>query len=202
MNTNALFGLTYGLYMLSAKCEGKDNGCIINTAMQVANNPTQLQIAVSRSNYTHYMIDETREFNISVITREADFELFKRFGLQSGREVDKFAGFPSVARSKNGLLYLTEASSAFMSVKVTKTVPLNTHTLFIGELTDADVLSNAAPCTYAFYHSDIKPKPAQKDEPKKGWKCNICGYVYEGEELPADYICPICKHGPEDFTKL
>ena len=159
-------------------------------------------ISVNRGNYTHYMIDETREFNISVITREADFELFKRFGLQSGKTVDKFADFTAVARSKNGLLYLTEASSAFMSVKVTKTVPLSTHTIFIGEMTDADVLSDVAPCTYAYYHSDIKPKPVQKDEPKKGWKCNICGYVYEGEELPADYVCPLCKHGPEDFTKL
>lgn len=201
MNTNALFNLTYGLYLLSAKCEGKDNGCIINTAMQVANNPTQIMVSVNRSNYTHYMIDETREFNISVITKEADFELFKIFGLQSGREFDKFADFSKVERSKNGLLYLTEASSAFMSVKVTKTVPLSTHTLFIGELTDADVLSNAAPCTYSYYHSDIKPKPAA-EEKKTGWKCNICGYVYEGEELPEDYICPLCKHGPEDFTKI
>ncbi len=201
MNTNALFDLTYGLYMLSAKCDGKDNGCIINTAMQIANNPTQIMVSVSRSNYTHYMIDETREFNLSVITREADFELFKRFGLQSGREVDKFSDFPKVARSKNGLLYLTESSNAFLSVKVTKTVPLSTHTLFIGELKDAEVLSDAASCTYAFYHSDIKPKPGTAEK-KTGWKCNICGYVYEGEELPADYVCPLCKHGPEDFTKL
>lgn len=201
MNTNALFSLSYGLYMLSAKCEGKDNGCIVNTAMQIANNPTQIMVSVSRSNYTHYMIDQTREFNISAITKETDFELFKRFGLQSGKNVDKFADFPHVERSKNGLLYLTTASSAFMSVKVTKTVPLSTHTIFIGELSDAEVLSNAQPCTYAYYHSDIKPKP-EVQQVTKGWKCNICGYVYEGEELPSDFICPLCKHGPEDFTKL
>ncbi len=200
MNTNALFDLTYGLYLLTAKCDGKDNGCIINTAMQVANNPTQLQVAVSRSNHTNYMIDQTREFNISVITKEADFELFKRFGMQSGKTVDKFAEFPSVARSKNGLLYLTGASSAFMSVKVTNVVQLSTHTLFIGTLNDAEVLSDAEPCTYSYYHSDIKPKP---DAAKKtGWKCNICGYVFEGEELPADYVCPLCKHGPEDFSRI
>lgn len=201
MNTNALFGLTYGLYMLSSKYEGKDNACIVNTVMQIANNPTQLMVSVSRSNYTHRIIDETREFNVSVITKQADFELFKRFGLQSGKDVDKFADFSNVKRSKNGLLYLTDASSAFMSVKVTKTVPLSTHTIFIGEMTDADVLSNQEPCTYAYYHSDIKPKP-DAGSPKKGWKCNICGYVYEGETLPEDYTCPLCKHGPEDFTKL
>ena len=201
MNTNALFGLTYGLYMLSSKYEGKDNACIVNTVMQIANNPTQLMVSVSRSNYTHRIIDETREFNVSVITKQADFELFKRFGLQSGKDVDKFADFSNVKRSKNGLLYLTDASSAFMSVKVTKTVPLSTHTIFIGEMTDADVLSNQEPCTYAYYHSDIKPKP-DAGAPKKGWKCNICGYVYEGETLPEDYTCPLCKHGPEDFTKL
>ena len=201
MNTNALFGLSYGLYMLSGKYEGKDNACIVNTVMQIANNPTQLMVSVSRSNFTHRIIDETREFNVSVITKEADFELFKRFGLQSGREVDKFADFPHVERSKNGLLYLTHASSAFMSVKVTKTVPLSTHTIFIGELVDAEVLSKAEPCTYAYYHSDIKPKPGA-EQPKKGWKCNICGYIHEGEDLPADFVCPLCKHGAEDFSKL
>ena len=200
MNTNALFDLTYGLYLLSAKCDGKDNACIINTAMQVANNPTQIQVAVSRSNFTNFMINETREFNISVITKEADFELFRRFGMQSGKTVDKFIGFPDVARSKNGLIYLTKASSAFMSVKVENVVQMSTHTLFIGSLKDAEVLSKAEPCTYSYYQSDIKPKP--DDAKKSGWKCNICGYVYEGEELQSDFVCPLCKHGAEDFTKL
>ena len=201
MNTKALYKLTYGVYLLSAKDGERDNGCIINTAVQVANSPTRISIAVIKSNLTHDLIQATGVFNISAISEDAPYELFKHFGMQSGRDVDKFADFNEVSRSKNGLYYLNKWANAFMSLKVVDSVDLGSHTLFIGELVDGEVLSEKPSCSYAYYQSEIKnsvPKP----EAKKGWRCKICGYVYEGEELPADYICPICKHPAEDFERI
>lgn len=198
MNTKALYNLTYGVYLLSASENGKDNACIINTAVQVANNPTRISIAAIKGNLTHDMILSTGEFNLSAISTDAPFSLFKHFGMQSGRDVDKFAEFTDVARSENGLYYLTKYANSFVSLKVTETLDLGSHTLFIAELVDGEVLSSKPACTYSYYQTTIKnsaPKPAVK----KGWKCTICGHVYEGENLPADYICPLCKHGPEDF---
>ena len=201
MNTKALYKLTYGVYLLSAKDGERDNGCIINTAVQVANSPTRISIAAIKGNLTHDMILKTGAFNLSAISEDAPFELFKHFGMQSGRDVDKFAEFNEVSRSENGLYYLNKWANAFMSLKVEDSVDLGSHTLFIGELVDGEVLSDEPSCSYAYYQSDIKnsvPKP----EVKKGWRCKICGYVYEGEELPADYICPICKHPAEDFERI
>ena len=198
MNPKALYNLTYGVYLLTAMAEGKDNGCIINTAVQVANNPTRISIAAIKGNLTHDMIVETGEFNLSSISTDAPFSLFQHFGMQSGRDVDKFADFADVARGDNGLLYLTKWSNAFLSLKVTESHDLGSHTLFVGELLDGDVLSTGDSCTYSYYQTTIKataPKPAVK----KGWRCKVCGYVYEGDVLPEDYICPICKHGVEDF---
>lgn len=199
MNEKSLYKLTYGLFLLTAHENSKDNGCIINTVTQVANSPTQICISVNKGNLTHDMIVHTRSFNVSAITTSADFELFKHFGMQSGRTVDKFADFPDVARSENGLLYLTRHSNAYFSVKVTMYLDLGSHTLFIGELTNAEVLSEEPSCTYGFYQSDIKPKPVATQ--KTSWTCSVCGYVYEGEEMPDNYICPLCKHGKEDFVK-
>lgn len=198
MNTKALYNLTYGVYLLSAKENGRDNGCMINTAVQVANNPTRISIAVNKGNLTHDMIAAAGEFNLSSISADAPFSLFQHFGMQSGRTADKFAAFPDVRRSENGLLYLTKWANAFLSLKVTESYDLGSHTLFIGELTDGEVLSGEPSCSYSYYQTVIKnsaPKPAVK----KGWKCKVCGYVYEGETLPDNYICPICKHSSEDF---
>ena len=199
MDDKAMYKLTYGLFLLTAKENGKDNGCIINTAIQVANNPTRISIAVLKGNHTHDMILNTGIFNISSITIEANFELFKRFGMQSGRDVDKFADFADINRSGNGLLYLTKSANMYMSCKVTEHFDLGSHTLFIAELTDGVVLSDSPSCTYGYYQSDIKPKP-QAQTAKKSWTCSVCGYVYEGDEVPDDFECPLCHHGKEDFV--
>ena len=200
MNTKATYKLSYGVYLLSAKDGAKDNACIINTAVQVANNPTRISVAVIKGNLTHDMIARTGMFNLSAISEDAEFSLFQRFGMQSGRTADKFEGFDDVSRSENGLYYLTKWANAFMSLKVLEAHDLGSHTLFVGELVDGEVLSDAPSCTYAHYQNVIKksaPKPAAAG--KKGWRCTVCGYIYEGEKLPEDYLCPICKHGPEDF---
>lgn len=198
MNTKALYNLTYGVYLLSANENGKDNACIINTAVQVANNPTRISIAAIKGNLTHDMILSTGRFNLSSITTDAPFSLFQHFGMQSGRSTDKFADFTDVARSENGLFYLTKYANSYLSLKVTDSIDLGSHTLFIAELVDGDVLSSEPCCTYGYYQTHIKntaPKPAAKS----GFKCKICGYVHEGKELPENFLCPLCKHGPEDF---
>lgn len=197
MNPKALFNITYGLYLLTARENGFDNGCIINTAVQVANDPVRISISVIKQNKTCEMIRNTGVFNLSAITTEADFALFQRFGMQSGRNVDKFDGFAGVERSGNGLLYLTGMSSAFLSTQVVQEIDLGTHALFIAEVTDGEVLSDGWGCTYAYYQADIKPKP--QPVKKRSWVCGICGYVYEGDEMPDDFLCPLCNHGKEDF---
>ena len=196
MDPKALFKLTYGLYLLTARENGKDNGCIINTAIQVANEPARVSIAVIKKNLTCDMILNTGIFNVSAIDTRADFGLFQRFGMRTGRETDKFDGFPSAARSGNGLYYLTSFANGYLSAKVTEWHDLGTHMLFIAEVTDGEVLGNEPSVTYGYYQSDIKPKPAQK----KGWVCSVCGYVYEGDEVPDDFECPICHHGKSDFV--
>ena len=200
MDNNALFKLTYGLFLLTSWEGGRDNGCIINTAMQVASNPTRISIAVQKTNLTHDMILRTGICNISSISKTADFELFQRFGMQSGRDTDKLADFNGVSRSENGLIYLTEHSNMYISAKVTERFDLGSHTLFIAEITDAQVLSEEESCSYAYYQSDIKAKPMAKTE-KRSWTCSVCGYVYEGDEIPADFECPLCHHGKEDFVQ-
>jgi len=200
MDNKALYNLTYGLFLLSAGEDGRDNACIVNTVIQAANDPVRLSVASIKGNLTHDMIAKTGRFNVSVITEDAPFELFERFGLQSGRNTDKFAGFEETARSENGLIYLTKWANAFMSAKVTESFDLGSHTLYVGELTDAGVLSSGRPCTYAYYHSNIKKNAAPTG--KKGWKCSVCGYVYEGDELPADFVCPLCRHTAEHFERI
>ena len=202
MNTKALYNLTYGVYFMSAQENGKDNACIINTAVQVANNPTRISIAAIKGNLTHDMILATGKCNLSPLSTDAPFSLFQHFGMQSGRDLDKFADFTDVARSENGLYYLTRYAGAFLSLKITESHDLGSHTLFIGELVDGEVVEKGENCTYGYYQTVIKanaPKPAST---KTGWRCKVCGHVYEGETLPADYICPLCKHGAEDFEKI
>ena len=204
MNPKALFNITYGLYLLSTKANGKDNACIINTAVQVASEPLRISISVNKGNLTHDMILESGRFNVSALTTGTPFALFQRFGMQSGRSADKFDGFENVARAENGILYLTGCANAYLCCKVERTVDLGSHTLFIASVDDMDVLSDAASATYAYYQANIKPKPEEKPAPtgKTVWRCTVCGYIYEGEELPADFVCPWCKHPASDFEKV
>jgi len=200
MDNNALYKLTYGLFLLTARESGKDNGCIINTAMQVASNPTRISFAVQKTNLTHDMVLRSGICNISSISTTADFELFRRFGMQSGRDGDKFAEYTGVDRGENGVLYLTEHSNMYISAKVTEHFDLGSHTLFVAELTDAVVLSEEESCSYAYYQDNIKVQPAEQSA-QRSWTCSICGYVYEGEEVPDGYECPLCHHGKEYFTQ-
>ncbi len=206
MNNKAMYKLSYGLFVLTAKADGKDSGCIINTAIQAASEPNQVSICVNKANFTHDLVMKSREFTVSIISEKADFSLFKRFGFASGRDTDKFAGFEnSVRRGANGLYYVTEGTNAYISVKVEKTEDLGSHTMFVGTITDMDVLSDVPSATYAYYFENIKPKPeavGKTAEGKTVWRCKICGYEYEGEELPEDFICPICKHPASDFEKV
>ena len=197
----ALFKASYGLYVLSAKDGEQDVACIINTFLQItSNSPVRCLISVNKQNYTHEIISKTGKFNLSVLSMETPFELFKRFGYQSGRDVDKFKDFNSFSRSENGLTYLTDFANAFLSFDVLNTVDFDTHTLFTATLTESKILNQTDSMTYDYYHQNVKPKP-QTDK-KTGYRCNICGYVYESETLPADFICPLCKHGAADFVKI
>ncbi|MDD6212290.1 MAG: ferritin family protein [Clostridiales bacterium] len=205
MNKKAMYKLSYGLFVLTAKDGEKDNGCIINTAIQAASAPNQLSICVNKANYTHDMIMKTGMFNVSVISTDADFELFKHFGFQSGKDVDKFENFSGCERSANELYYITKGTNAFISVKVDKTEDLGSHTMFVGEITDMEVLSDSASVTYDYYLNNIKPKPQAVGQTTGGqtiWRCTICGYEYVGEELPEDFVCPLCKHPASDFEKM
>ena len=197
---NAMFKLSYGLFVLTAKDE-RDGGCIINAVNQITDSPKRISIAVNKANATHDMIARTGAFNLSVLTTETQFPLIQRFGFQSSRDADKFADYDFTARSENGLIYVTESSNAFISAKVVQALDYGTHTVFIADVTEAKVLSNAPSLTYAYYFEHVKPKPAALSE-QKGWVCKICGYIYEGDDLPADFICPLCKHGAEDFERL
>ena len=205
MDNKAMYKLSYGLFVLTAKEGNKDNGCIINTAIQAASTPNQMSICVSKENYTHDMIMRTGEFTVSVISQRATFDLFKRFGFQSGKDTDKFADFTECSRGNNGILYVTEGTNAYISVKVNKTEDIGSHTMFIGEITDMEVLSPDLSATYEYYMNYIKPKPQAVGKSEDGqtiWRCVICGYEYVGEELPEDYICPLCKHPASDFEKV
>ena len=197
---NAMFKLSYGLFVLTAK-DDRDGGCIINVVNQITDSPKRISIAVNKANATHDMIARTGAFNLSVLTTETQFPLIQRFGFQSSRDADKFADYDFAARSENGLIYVTESSNAFISAKVVQALDYGTHTVFIADVTEAKVLSNAPSLTYAYYFEHVKPKPAALSE-QKGWVCKICGYIYEGDDLPADFICPLCKHGAEDFERL
>lgn len=205
MDKKAMYKLSYGLFVLTAKEAEKDNGCIINTAIQAASEPNQLSICVNKLNYTHDMVLRTGEFTVSVLSQNAKFDLFRQFGFQSGRDVNKFENFDACARGANGIYYITEGTNAYISVKVKKTEDLGSHTMFIGAITDMEVLSNAPSVTYAYYLENIKPKPQAVGKTESGqtvWRCTICGYEYVGEELPEDFVCPLCKHPASDFEKV
>jgi flavin reductase (DIM6/NTAB) family NADH-FMN oxidoreductase RutF len=198
----ALFKLPYGLFVLTAHEDGKDNGCIINTVMQVADSPARISIAVNKKNYTHDMILRSGVFNVSVLSENVAFSTFERFGFQSGRDTDKFKDCGFDHRTQNGLRYIPRSANAVVSGKVFRTVDCGSHMLFVADITEAFVLSGEPSVTYSYYFEHIKPKPRPQKEAKKGFVCKICGYVYEGDVLPADYICPLCKHGAEDFEPI
>ena len=194
-----MFKISYGLFVVSARTGEKDNGCIINTVQQITQEPLKLSVAVNKDNFTHDMIKESGVFNISVLTESVPFEVFERFGFKSGRDTDKFDGVDYAERSENGILYLTKYTNGLISGKVIEAVDCGTHTLFVADVTEAKILSDEKSVTYQYYFDNIKPKPEAK---KKGYVCKICGYVYEGEELPGDFICPWCKHGAVDFEEI
>ena len=200
----AMYALSYGLFVLTARQGDKDNGCIINTASQVTTDPNRIVITVNKSNHTHDMVLATGEFALSVLSEQAGFDLFQRFGFQSGRDTDKFAGFEDhVRRGEDGLYYVTQGTCARLSCRVVSTLDLGTHTLFLADVVDGDVLSDTPSATYAYYQANIKPKPqAAAPAAKKRWVCTVCGYVYEGDFLPGDFICPLCKHPASDFEPL
>ncbi len=205
-NDKAMYALSYGLFVLTARQGDKDNGCIINTAAQVTTSPNRITIAVNKSNYTHDMILSDGRFNLSVLSEKADFSLFQRFGFQSGRNADKFNGFwRSAWRAENGITYVKEGVNAWLSCKVVSTLDLGTHTLFLADVVDGDVLTGDPSATYAYYQAHIKPRPQAAPAPegsKKRWVCTVCGYIYEGDERPADFICPLCKHPASDFERM
>ena len=197
----AMFKFSYGLFVLTAKDGDKDNGCIINTAIQITEKPYRISVAVNKANYTHDMILKTGVFNISVLSESAVFAVFEQFGFHSGRDTDKFSGVEYDDRTANGIRYLPKYTNGVISGSVSASFDYGTHTVFIADVTQAFVLSNEPSVTYQYYFNNIKPKPPAPKEQKKGFICRICGYLYEGEALPADYLCPLCKHGVEDFEE-
>ena len=204
MDPKAMFKLSYGLFVLTAREGEKDNGCITNTAIQVTSEPNRISIAVNKANYTHDMVMHTRKFNVSILSQEASFDTFKHLGFQSGRNVDKFADFTACKRAENGIYIITAGTNAYISAEVEQTIDLGTHTLFIAKVTDLDVLSSVSSATYEYYQNNIKPKPQAPAAPtgKTVWRCTVCGYIYEGDPIPADFICPLCKHPASDFEKI
>lgn len=197
-----MYNLSYGLFLLTARENKKDNGCIINTASQItSSSPICISVSVCKTDYTHEMIKNTGEFNISVLTKEVPFELIKQFGFQSGRDTDKFADCGYDNRTASGVRYLPEYTNGVISAKVTGSYDCGTHTVFFAEVTQAFALSKQPSVTYRYYFDRIKPGPPRAAETKSGFVCSICGYVYEGDTLPDDFICPLCKHGAGDFVK-
>lgn len=202
MNLDSMFKITYGLYVLTASENGKDNGCIINTLAQVTDTPNRISVTVNKNNYTHDMIMRTGKFNVSCLTTETPFSVFEHFGFHSGADYTKFADKRTTEYAENGVCYYPNYTNACIGGKVIETHDYGTHTIFVAEVTNAEVLSEKESLTYDYYHKNIKPKPQVKKTKKTQWVCKICGYVYEGEELPEDFICPLCKHGAADFEKI
>ena len=195
----ALFRIGYGLYVVTSNDGKKDNGLIVNTVIQLTDTPNRVAVNINKANYSHHVIKQTGMLNVNCLSTEAPFSVFQQFGFQTGRSVDKFAG-QTVHRSDNGLVFLDKYINAFMSLKVEDYVDLGTHGMFICSVTEARVMSNQDTMTYTYYQNNVKPKP--ETEGKKGFVCKVCGYIYEGDELPADFICPLCKHGAADFELI
>lgn len=195
----AMYKITYGLFMLTSTDGEKQNGCIVNTVSMITDNPKRITVFVNKSNYTDEMIRKTGVLNVSILTESTPFSVFEKFGFVSGRDTDKFAG-ENYPKTENGLYYLPEHCNAVLSAKVVGIHDYGTHSLFVAEVTEAKKLSSETSVTYEYYQNHIKPRPQAKTEGgKKKWVCKICGYTHEGDELPDDFICPWCKHPAEDF---
>ena len=199
IDPKALFRIGYGLYLLTAKGQGRENGCIVNAVMQVTSTPNRVAVTINKQNYSHHIIKQSGKMNINCLTVDAPFKVFEAFGFVSGRNVDKFANC-DVLRSANGLVFLPRYINSFMSLKVEQYIDLDTHGMFICSVSEARVISDRETMTYTYYQNNVKPKP--ETEGKKGYVCKICGYVYEGDVLPEDFICPLCKHGASDFEPI
>ncbi len=199
LDPKALYQIGYGLYVLTTRDGRKDNGCIVNTVMQITSTPPLIAVGVNKQNYTCGLIQKTRALNINTLTEGTPFEVFRHFGYQSGRDVDKFAG-SSPERSGNGLVILPHHSKGFLSLAVEREMDLGSHILFLCTPTEGRLLSDEEAVTYSYYQKHIKPRP--QPEKKKGFVCRICGHIYEGSPIPEDYICPICKHGAADFEPI
>lgn len=195
----ALFNIGYGLYVVTSNDGKKDNGLIVNTVTQVTNTPNRVAVTINKANYSHHVIRQTGKMNVNCLSIDAPFSIFERFGFQSGRNVDKFEGMEQL-RADNGLVILPRCINALLSLKVEQYIDLDTHGMFICSVTEARLISDRETMTYTYYQNHVKPKP--KTEGKKGYVCKICGYVYEGEELPEDFICPLCKHPASDFEEI
>ena len=195
----ALFRIGYGLYVVTSNDGTRDNGLIVNTVSQLTDTPNRVAVNINKANYSHHVIKQTGVLNVNCLSVEAPFSVFERFGFQSGRQVDKFAG-QEVLRSDNGLVFLPKYINAFMSLKVEQYVDLDTHGMFICTVTEARVMNDKDTMTYTYYQNNVKPKP--QTDGKKGFVCKVCGYIYEGDVLPDDYICPLCKHGVADFEPI
>lgn len=198
--SNAFKKLSYGLFVVTTQYNAIDNGCITNTVMQVTTSPNRILVAVNKNNYTHELMIKSGVFNVSTIAEDADFELFKHFGFQSGREVNKFENYTDFTRSSNGLTYITKGTNSFISAKIVSTIDLGTHTLFIADVLEDGDISNQPSATYSYYFAHIKPKPEKAKQTL--WRCTICGYEEKVEELPDDFTCPWCKHPKSDFIKV
>lgn len=199
IDNSAFFKISYGLFVLSAKKDGNDNGCIINTVMQVTDTPKKIVFAVNKQNYTHDMIMKTKIANISVLSTDAPFSVFEAFGFKSGRDTDKTESLDYISHANNGVLYLNKYTNSVLCAKVTETRDLGSHTEYLADISEAFILSEEPSMTYQYYFDNVKPKPEKK---KKGFVCKICGYVYEGDTLPEDFICPLCKHPASDFEPI
>jgi len=195
----ALFKIGYGLYVVTSNDGKKDNGLIVNTVSQVTSTPNRVAVCINKQNYSHHVIKQTGVMNVNCLSVDAPFSVFESYGFRSGRNTDKFEGV-DVLRSDNGLIFLPRYINAFMSLKVEQYVDLDTHGMFICSVTEARVMSDRETMTYTYYQDNVKPKP--QTDGKKGWVCKICGYIYEGEDLPEDFICPLCKHGAADFEPI
>ena len=196
-----MFKLSYGLFILTTQEGNRDNGCVINTAVQLTERPLRISIAVNKANFSHDILAKRGEFNISILTENVPFSIFEQFGFHSGRDTDKFASCDYNDRTTNGIRYLPKYTNGVISAKTSGTLDYGTHSLFVADVTEARVLSNEPSVTYQYYFNHIKPKPQIANAPQKGFVCKICGYIYEGETLPDDFICPLCKHGASDFER-
>ena len=195
----ALFNIGYGLYVVTCNDGKKDNGLIVNTVTQLTSSPNRIAVTINKDNYSHHVIKQSGVMNVNCLSTDAPFSVFKHFGFQSGRAVDKFEG-EEVFRSDNGMVFLSKYINSFMSLKVEDYVDMGTHGMFICSVTESRVISNVETMTYTYYQKNVKPKPETRG--KKGFVCKICGYVYEGDELPEDFVCPLCKHGAADFEPI